>query len=333
MSDSDLWRDRAEGFRTLNDPHGMLRADWEIISKPPDILVSSDWMIRSAPNRSVQLEFEALAIRAGAALDDTTGDPLIAWLEALKADVKYSPRNDYRVYQELDSSGVFVANHQHGTVRNLAGVSADLCKVLENRALKEEFQKQQEDDPRNWSPLRAQWETFKGIKELHAGLQEEIPEAFVRSVLAQQYGIKPDEVTWEQIRFDVARLLPRYQNITVIPSRPVGDAAPQTDPKTDRQPVPASGAATENPPFLQGENQNTDTVAAERTALLDAYKREGKEHGIRITDEMVAKAASSKWNERTPVQRWKRDDPRCTPGDDIKIRSVLKKKPHLSPPR
>jgi hypothetical protein len=72
-----------------------------------------------------------------------------------------------------------------------------------------------------------------------------------------------------------------------------------------------------------------DPIANERTTLLDSYKREGKERGVRITDAMVARAASTRWNERTPVQRWKRNDPRCTSGDDAKIRSVLKRKPHL----
>ncbi len=72
-----------------------------------------------------------------------------------------------------------------------------------------------------------------------------------------------------------------------------------------------------------------DLVAAERTTMLQAYKNEGMEHGIRITDLMIAKAASPTWHERTPVQRWKGNDPRCTAGDDAKIRSVLKRKPHL----
>ncbi len=72
-----------------------------------------------------------------------------------------------------------------------------------------------------------------------------------------------------------------------------------------------------------------DLVARERKALITAYKAEGTKRGIRITDRMIAEAASPTWHERTPVQRWKRNDPRCTPVDDRKIRSVLRKKPHL----
>ena len=72
-----------------------------------------------------------------------------------------------------------------------------------------------------------------------------------------------------------------------------------------------------------------DPVAAERAALLNAYKSEGAKRDIRITDKMIAEAASSNWLDRTPLQRWKRNDPRSGFGDDAAIRRVLQKKPHL----
>lgn len=80
-------------------------------------------------------------------------------------------------------------------------------------------------------------------------------------------------------------------------------------------------------PEQKGDN-GTDPDA-ERGALLQAYKNEGTQRGIRITDKMIAQAASKSWHDRTPVQRWKRNDKRCTKGDDAKIRAVLKNKPHL----
>lgn len=73
-----------------------------------------------------------------------------------------------------------------------------------------------------------------------------------------------------------------------------------------------------------------DAVAAERAALLQDYKKEGLKRGIRIIDKMIAEAASSNWHDRTPVQRWKRNDPRSKLGDDAAIRRVLQKKPHLN---
>lgn len=81
-------------------------------------------------------------------------------------------------------------------------------------------EEEQRTDPRHWSPIRQQWEAFKGIKQLISGPHEQIPEAFLRNALAGQYGIKPEEVTWEQIRFAVSGdLLRHYGAVTVIPSK------------------------------------------------------------------------------------------------------------------
>lgn len=71
------------------------------------------------------------------------------------------------------------------------------------------------DDPKNWSPLRQYFEAFRGVKKLLTGPHETIPETLVRTVLAQQYGIKPEEVTPLQINMAVASLLPYYPAITV----------------------------------------------------------------------------------------------------------------------
>ena len=72
-----------------------------------------------------------------------------------------------------------------------------------------------------------------------------------------------------------------------------------------------------------------EAVATERASLLTAYKTEAANRGIRVTDKMIAEAANpGRWNDRTPIQRWKRNY-KCPHGDDVKIRAVLKKKPHL----
>jgi hypothetical protein len=66
-----------------------------------------------------------------------------------------------------------------------------------------------------------------------------------------------------------------------------------------------------------------------RAALIDAYKRECRNAGIKVTDAMIAKAASSSWNDRTQVTWWKRTDSRSTSAADSAIRRVLRDKPHL----
>ena len=68
-------------------------------------------------------------------------------------------------------------------------------------------------------------------------------------------------------------------------------------------------------------------VAADRDRLLRAFKAKGKTLGIKVTHEMVAHAADPKWNERSMVTWWLRNDDRCKPPHDKKIRAVLGKEP------
>jgi hypothetical protein len=100
-----------------------------------------------------------------------------------------------------------------------------------------------------------------------------------------------------------------------------------------RQPKPSDPIQLESEGTLNWEDSNvnrnmSDPVAMERAALLTAYKVRGKQQGIHISDAMVAKAANpGKWNERTMVGWWKRNDPRCKLRHDKKIRAVLEREP------
>jgi hypothetical protein len=62
---------------------------------------------------------------------------------------------------------------------------------------------------------------IKELKRLIKGPREEIPESIVRTTLAMQYGIKQEEVTWDQIRHDLSRL--DYPAVEVVPSDPATD--------------------------------------------------------------------------------------------------------------
>jgi hypothetical protein len=74
--------------------------------------------------------------------------------------------------------------------------------------------------------------------------------------------------------------------------------------------------------------KGADPVAAERIALLENFKATAREQGIKVTDLMVAKAAKpGKWNTRTMVTWWKRNDRKCEPPHDKLIRAVLTKNP------
>ena len=92
-----------------------------------------------------------------------------------------------------------------------------------------EPQDTQQDDPQRWSPLRRAFEAFREMKKIITGPRERIPESLVRKTLAQQYGIKPEEVTWKQIQFEVAGLLSAHRAIELIPSLPTSEFTSQQE--------------------------------------------------------------------------------------------------------
>jgi hypothetical protein len=110
---------------------------------------------------------------------------------------------------------------------------------------------------------------------------------------------------------------------------PIGTGRKGTDANMTTSDVP--GAPTRESQIEATPTLTPDmnaTVIAERAELLRAFKAKGKAQRIKITDEMVAKAANpGKWNERSMVTWWKRNDPGCEVRHDKMIRSVLAKDP------
>jgi hypothetical protein len=94
---------------------------------------------------------------------------------------------------------------------------------------------------------------------------------------------------------------------------------------------PSTADTVENagpePVLMNGGCLPVDPVAADRTALLTAFKAKARGQSIKVTDEMVAKAAKATWNERTMVGWWKRNHKECKPPHDRLIRAVLAKDP------
>jgi hypothetical protein len=86
-------------------------------------------------------------------------------------------------------------------------LSATFCKKLEDQAAQAEFEENQRNDPKNWSQFRQQYEALKSVRELRSEPPEQISEEFVRQAIASIGGIKPEDVTREQIAFEVAGLL------------------------------------------------------------------------------------------------------------------------------
>ncbi|HEV2232641.1 MAG TPA: hypothetical protein VGV68_04460 [Terriglobia bacterium] len=297
---SEFWRNIADEFRSI-PKSWWLSADRIRISGSD---TPERW--RLTGNAASIGAFDALARRAATKIATSEpSDLLILWLDTLRQDSSVIRT----INQPTGETGkpILVA-----TINKVGEVSARYCKKLEADAIQAEFEEQQRNDPKNWPPILAQFEAFKKLKQLTSGPHEQVPEALVRITLAQQLSIRPEEVTAKQINLSVADLLPYYPAITLAPSA--------------NQPKQASARMRKKRKSRKIKRSPKDMT---RSELLLAYKREGREAGVKITDLMIAKAASQSWNDRTPISRWKRNDPRCTAADDFKIRRVLKTKPHL----
>jgi len=177
-----------------------------------------EWRFAGARSDFVQSTFETFARRGSfeVAEADCT-DLLAAWFDTLrKEQINFQLSDSYLTDQNAD--GTEGARYQIGSIYRLCEASTKLCQRLEARALQSEFEAKQRKDPKNWSPLRRQWEAYRQIKNLITGPHEQIPESLVRRTIAEQYGIKPEEVTLKQIQFEVSGLLEAYPAITVVPS-------------------------------------------------------------------------------------------------------------------
>lgn len=87
---------------------------------------------------------------------------------------------------------------------------------------------QHKGDPKTWPFLLQHLEASKAIKKLVTGPREVMSEAFVRDSIARHFGIRPEDVTRNQIRNAVADLLPYYPAVTVIPTEPIKDTGANT---------------------------------------------------------------------------------------------------------
>jgi hypothetical protein len=240
MADSTFWRDLASQFQELHDLHGTLGANWHYIVGSG---VTGNWEFTGSASGSIRSQFEALARRAAFEIATSdSSDLLTTWLETLRQNRCGFQLGELFIEKKDDGSAGL--NHQTGSIHDVCEASANFCRTLESRALQVEFEEKQQNDPQNWSLFRRQFEAFKSIKERRREPPERIPEEFARNTIAQIYDIKPEDVTRQQINFEVAGLLPFYHNIELIPAAPKQESSPIPDTKsgdqTESKPIPAS---------------------------------------------------------------------------------------------
>jgi hypothetical protein len=203
--------------------------------------------------------------------------------------------------------------------REVVGVAAD------DSGSGEQYKPEQHnDDPAPLSSILQEWEAFKAIKQLITGPRESVPELFLRSSVSRQLGIKPEDVSWNQISHAVTELLSRYPAIKVIPSVEANDSAPTGQPQGPVQEA-AKAAAEELPNARNRGNSN----ASDRRAAVDAYIVEVFDKtGRRITRTDIWKTA--RYKSRTEFERWQRKDPN-NPNKSAHERftRILAEKPHV----
>jgi hypothetical protein len=290
MANSDFWKSIAAEFRAL-DPNGGLRADWDYV-----VNSGRPYQWRFAGSQpSLDMRFEALARRAASEMPNPGySDLLLSWLEALRKN-STQLGSDYYAETRRDQPDV---EHVVGSVHRICEASADLCHKFESQALQQEFEEKRQNDPKNWSQFRQQYEAFDKLRHMKDEPPERIPEEFVRQALARIHNIKPEDVTDAQIRFEVAGLLSSTRRrIELIPTAPSQE--------------------TEQPASQQAaEVQAND--ASDITALRDAYLRNFPDEKIKIRD--ICWAAGQHYRE---WKRWLAGELKSGSTPDLAFRRIL----------
>ena len=282
MLDSDFWKDLEKQFRSIEEPR--LHFFW--IDVPTSTQLESwDCSSPGTALHTARMRFEVVARRAGTKTDPRSADSLAAWLSRLKRE----GRQDLVKY--FDPPG-------RGQIQCVCAVSADYCLKLESIALEREkvarYEEERQSDPRNWSQLRQHWEAFKSIKKLQSEPPERIPEAVVREALGRQFGVKPEDVTWEQMRDEVSGLLKHYPAITIVPTDPHSSFAAEATPQKTDSTITSGGGPdckarrmAEVAAFLGECNKHSKTRIFKRHIWLSAGHRKGRqfEHWQACDDE------------------------------------------------
>lgn len=213
MADSAFWRDFADQFESLHSRRSDLGANWQYKSGSGG---AAEWTLFG--DNGQKAKFEALARRAAIGLrNKRSQDLLVAWLEALREFGSLAGRGRTQFATESNEDGSVRATYVLGSIGGICEASAHVCKMLESRSLQAEFEEEQRSDPKNGPPLLKQFEAFKSLEGLFTGPVEQIPEALIRRFVADRDGIPPEDVTQQQIQFEVTALLPYYPAITVTP--------------------------------------------------------------------------------------------------------------------
>jgi hypothetical protein len=253
---------------------------------------------------------ETLAMRGASGIAVAgASDLLHIWLEELRKEgLSFQSSGQSN---EVLSEAEYSESIYKGFTDGLCEASAIFCNRREAEAVQAEFEEKQRNNPKNWSPLRQNFEAFKEITKLVTGPRETIPEVLVRDVLARQYDVKPEKVTWQQIRMALADLGRDYPAITLVRS---GPAPSQRVPESTSLPDSTSGEidrrakfladykATTKPPVLADIRERFLRDAAilrieSREGVCDRLTHNSDQNGALNHPYKVASAGFTEWME------------------------------------
>jgi hypothetical protein len=161
MLDSEFWRELAEKFRAIDDPMGILIAEWTAIQKP-------HWNLSCGRFATLAAQFEPLARRGGVKLN-CAKDSLEGWLDSMRKEGTYQS-------EEMTHKKRVIAC----TIHDLFRQSADFCNRLESRALEEEHLQRRDPEKRGVIKKGKREQTDIAAKDCKARRRAQV-EAFLKN--------------------------------------------------------------------------------------------------------------------------------------------------------
>lgn len=277
MADSAFWRELAATFLAVPD-NGMLRADGHYIIGSG---ATWNWQLAGGAGDFIRSAFDTLA-RRGAAQIASAGAPdlLVAWLEELrKESISFRFSGQANEVQDDGSAG---RHYLMGSIVSVCQASATLCKKLEAQAIQAEFEAEQRNNSRNWTPFHQQVAALNELQEIHAKPALRLSEEFVRSALGRIHNMKPEDVPAEIINFELAGLAPFYQHVQLVPSASqhksphVSDAQRSDQPEPN--PVPAIPPEETTAAQLQGLREECRWTIPDLAEAADLSTRQVARH-------------------------------------------------------
>lgn len=212
MPRSDFWQQRAAEFLLIPGSK-VLRADGQRTIRSGE---TWQWRLTGGATQFTIQTFETLARRAASEIASAgTTNLLRAWLDAIREE-HINFRSD-GIATEVDDNGNNGLGYMFGTITDVCDASVILCRRLEATAIQTEFEEKQINHPRNWTPLRTQFEMFRLEQQSRNAPREEIPLNLIKKVISEQRAIKPEEVTKQQIDLALSELWVDYPTIAAIP--------------------------------------------------------------------------------------------------------------------